>query len=85
MQIVNPAFAFSFDKYRRAGKDVVMYGETPGTLAGDVACTSDFLGSTLFSVERYRIAHNKQLILFQCCLAGVTDYRMRGSHNSSVP
>ncbi len=37
---MNPAFVFPFDKYRRVGKDIVMYGEMAGTLAGDVACAS---------------------------------------------
>ena len=35
--VVNPAFVFPFGKYARSGKDIVMYGEMPGTLAGDVA------------------------------------------------
>ena len=34
--VVNPAFVLPYKRYRKTGKDIVMYGELPEVLAGNV-------------------------------------------------
>lgn len=36
--VVNPGFVFPYKRYSKAGKDIVMYGDMPEVLAGNVKC-----------------------------------------------
>lgn len=49
--VVNPGFVFPYKRYTKAGKDIVMYGDMPEVLAGNVKCATLALPCISFALN----------------------------------